>query len=460
MVHNLSRRSLLGRGLALGMAGGGIGFADSLGLLSAMAQTNPASDYRALICLYLVGGNDTHNTVLATDTASWDSYQKIRGGSIALRRETLLPITHRNDRRLNTGRSFALHPRLQRAAELYRGGRLAVVANVGPLHAPLTKSQWLQRSLPVPASLFSHNDQESTWQTFGPEIQSAPGWGGRMADLLRSQNAVGQLTSISTSANRWQGALLGRPYHLGVDRLVQFDALGQKDWSPAARAAARAILTGPSGHLLESQIQSVRQSSLEIGELVQSRLLPVSELPPLPDTEAKGLADLFQSILQLMGAARALGVKRQVFYATMTGFDTHNDLLSDLDELYGRLDVGLGYLDDGLGTLGLRDSVTLFTASDFGRTLTSNGDGSDHGWGGHHFVLGGAVRGGEVFGRFPTVGVDTSDDVGAGRLLPQFSVEQYAATLARWMGLSTDQRHEILPRLRNFGSDIDLGFLA
>lgn len=460
MQNLISRRSVVRGGVAAGLCTGGLPFLGNLSLLSAMAQSVPSSDYRALICLYLVGGNDTHNTVLATDSESWASYQKVRGDSIALERSKLLDIGHLNAKRVNTGRSLALHPKLNRLSELFRARRLAVVANVGPLLAPITKSQWLQRSVPVPASLFSHNDQESTWQTFGPEIQSAPGWGGRMADLLSTQNQFDQLTSIRTAPNRWQGAMRSRPYQLGGEGVIQFDSISQSGWSSQVHAAARSMLTASRSHLIEAEIQAARRSGMEIAEVLRSRLTPVSSLHPLPIKSANGLAGVIQSMLRLMGAARSLGVRRQIYYATLTGFDSHNDLLSDLDALYESLDTGLGYLDDALGAMGMRENVTLFTASDFGRTLTSNGDGSDHGWGGHHFVLGGAVKGGDVYGRFPTTGVETSDDVGAGRLIPNYSVEQYAATMARWMGLSANQMHEIFPRLRNFGSDIDIGFLG
>ncbi|WP_374537871.1 DUF1501 domain-containing protein [Chitinimonas taiwanensis] len=477
---NASRREFLRASSALSLAGvGGAPFLMNLATMSAAAAANAPADYKALVCLFMSGGNDTHNMVLATDPTSFASYTQVRStadaGSIAMAQNILLPISARDAQAKNAGRSFALHPRMGNIQNLFAAQRAAVIANVGPLLAPLNKAQWTARSVPTPPNLFSHNDQQSTWQAFAPE-GALTGWGGRMADLLMSMNGTPLLTAVSTSG---KATLLNAnsaiQYQVTSSGAVAINGLNSNLYGSAAGSAAlRRILTGGRSHLFEAEQAAITNRAIDLQAVLSTNMLPrynaTSAPNGIPDPAVvvnpatgnnidNGLANQFQTVARMMGGASALGMRRQVFFVNIGGFDTHDNLNNTLNDLYARIDHAINYFDGVLESLGMRNMVTTFTASDFGRTLSSNGDGSDHGWGAHHFVFGGAVNGGDVYGRFPTIGVNTSDDVGSGRLLPALSVEQYAATLARWFGLSESQINDVFPRLVNFGSERDLGFM-
>lgn len=477
---NPSRREFLRAASALSIAGtAGAPFVMNLASLSAAAAVNAPADYKALVCLFMSGGNDTHNMVLATDPDSFASYTQVRAtadaASIALAKDGLLALAARDAAGRNAGRSFALHPRMTHIQSLFDAGRAAVVSNVGPLLAPLDKAQWKAKSVPTPPSLFSHNDQQSTWQAFAPE-GALTGWGGRMADLLMSGNGTPQLTAVSASGKATLlNASSAIQYQITASGAVAIGGLNNSLYGSAAGSAAlRNILTGSRSQLFEAEQANITRRAIDLQALLQTHMLPSYDATTAPDgipapavvvnpatgnNIDNGLANQFQTVARMIGAASPLGMRRQVFFVNIGGFDTHNNLNNTLNDLYARIDHAINYFDGVLESLGMRNMVTTFTASDFGRTLASNGDGSDHGWGAHHFVFGGAVNGGDVYGRFPTIGVNTSDDVGSGRLLPALSVEQYAATLARWFGLSESQINDIFPRLVNFGSERDLGFM-
>ncbi|MCL4184223.1 MAG: DUF1501 domain-containing protein [Burkholderiaceae bacterium] len=458
-----SRREFLRTASLLSALGpAGVPFAMNLAAIGA-AAAQTADDYRALVCVFLFGGNDHHNMVLATDDASWAEYVRLRStppDPIALPAPGaaggVLPIVPATPQ---SGRAFALHPNLAPVQALFDAGRAAVVANVGPLIAPMTKAQYNNGSVPRPPKLFSHNDQQSTWQAYAPE-GARYGWGGRMGDLLASRNAASTFTCMSVSGNAvWLAGQSTLQYQVGPNGGIPIQGLsGSLFGSSSAGSVLRSIVTADRAHLFEREVNRVTTRSIEAQAALTAAMLPATSLEAAPQNNS--LATQLLTVARVIGGRAALGAKRQVFFVSLGGFDTHDGQRVNQGNLLTRLGQALEYFDRLMANPAVNalNQVTLFTASDFGRTLTSNGDGTDHGWGAHHFVTGGAVRGKDVYGRYPLIGVNTDDDVGQGRLLPGVSVDQYAATLARWFGLSDGDLGEVFPNLRNFPS-ADLGFM-
>lgn len=511
MTHlSPSRRRFLQHSAALAAMGTGVPLALNLAAAGAAAAQS-ASGYKALVCLFLAGGNDAFNTVLPTDAASWSAYAGVRqtaGDAIALRAPGtpavpgaaagspdrlggVLPLNPVSA--LPGGRSVALHPMLGPLATLFNTDRrLAVVSNVGTLMVPTTKAQMSQSGHPKPPKLYSHNDQSSTWLA-GATEGATRGWGGRLADRLMSGNQRAIFTGISAAGTAlWLSGDQVIPYALGTNGATRFgmDNGGRTFGSTDVAAALQRIASAGNGHHLRADHAAVSRRSIE-AEADLRNLLPAANVAPYgtpgatgtdpllqydnPLTGGKstnGLAAQFQIVARMIGAASALGVRRQVFYVQLGGFDTHDNQSRSHADLMARLAHGLKYFDDVLGGLGLRGAVTTFTASDFGRTFTANGDGTDHGWGAHHLVMGGAVRGGQVVGQLPVLSTKNVDDnrfdgspdqLSNGTLLPTTSVDQYGATLARWFGASetdlTGSASSLFPRLAGFGSR-DLGFMT
>ena len=476
---NASRRQFLRTLSVLTAAGTATPFAINLAAMNS-AIAAPASGYRAMIYLNMAGGNDCHNTVLATDPISWASYNKYRDTtladgtlSIALAQTGLLPIAPSSVAAgsINAGRTFALNPNLTGLQGLFASKRAAVIANVGPMIAPITAAQYMAHTVPVPQNLFSHNSQSATWQAFQGE-GSQFGWGGRIGDLLGSGNSNAVFTVISASGNsvflsgtsvvQLQTGPAGIP---AIDGLLKNNIPASAVFTPYGgekpdntTAALQKILTR-SGHsdLFAQDIAAVNQRSITAQAQMGQSLVPISAVgtPPIGNS----LASQLQIVMRIMASASALGVTRQIFYVNMGGFDTHDGEIVNHAKLMRELDDGVTYFDSSVAALGLQNNVVLFSGSEFGRTFTSNGDGCDHGWGSHHFIVGGGVKGGDIYGRFPTLGVNNSDNVGAA-LLPQFSVDQFGATMARWMGVPDSSLNDVFPNLANFGSARDLGFMG
>ncbi len=464
----LSRRQFLRTAARLSFLGpAATPFALNLaGIGAAAAQS--AGGYRALVCVFLFGGNDQGNTVLATDPDSWAEYRRLRGtgSSIALpapgEANGVLPIAPAT---AQPGRAFALHPNMAPLKGLFDGGRAAVVANVGPLIVPLTKAAYESGSSPRPRNLFSHSDQQSTWQAHAPEGASV-GWGGRLGDILGSTNASRAFTAISVSGSAvWLSGRDTMQYQVGANGANGIAGIeGSLFGSTAAAGALRAIVTADSTNLIARTHAGVARRAIDAQASLAAGMLPDASLEALPRVPGSGaenpLAAQLRVVARMIGGRASLGVQRQVFFVSLGGFDTHDGQVGNQGRLLATLAQGIEYFDRLMASpaVNAANEVTLFTASDFGRTGTSNGDGTDHGWGSHHFVVGGAVKGGDVYGRFPTIGSGTGDDVGNGRLLPSISVDQYAGTLGRWFGVSDVELDDVLPNLRNFTSR-DIGFL-
>jgi uncharacterized protein (DUF1501 family) len=282
-----------------------------------------------------------------------------------------------------------------------------------------------------------------------------------MGDLFAASNGDPVFTCISASGN--SVFLSGEQtiqYQVGGNGPVGINGInGNVFNNGGASVALRGIVTEEREHLIEKELNRVTSRSIDAGNTMRDAMnVSPNFATPIPSANA-GLVNQLRTVARIIAGRGVTGAKRQVFMVGLGGFDNHDRLNAALDGSMPTLANGLEWFDAAMGELGLSDSVTTFTASDFGRTLTSNGDGSDHGWGGHHYVVGGAVRGRDVYGRFPIIGVNTSDDVGQGRLLPGVSVDQYAATLGKWFGLSDTQLLEVMPNLGNF-SVRDLGFMV
>ena len=474
--HDHSRRQFLRTASMASMAGM---YASPmlLGLnsVAAMAQSSGASDYKALVCVFLQGGNDGHGTVIATDNDSFAAFSQARSGApgLAYPLGNLLPI---NLRTPQSGRTFALNPSLVGLQNLFNAGRAAIVANSGTLIAPATKAQVNNNSIPLPASLFSHFDQTAAWQAIAANGGSSEhvGWGGAVADAIESMNlnSNSMFTCISTSGIAL--FLSGeRSYQLNVTSAGPIPIYGSAQplfGNQAGSSALASILTTDESNLFAKEYEVVVNRSQQAQELLATSMLPAGAagvpnptqfLDPMTNKLTDNpLAISLQTVARIIGGRSGLGVSRQIFYVQLGSFDTHNDQARQHATLLTQLGSALEYFDSAITSMGLGNQVTTFTASDFGRTLTSNSNGTDHGWGSHHFVVGGAVQGQDMYGTYPIVGVNQANDLGAGRLIPTIAVDQYAGTLARWFGLSDGQIRQVFPNLGNFGSNPYLGFLG
>ncbi len=445
----LSRREFLKRASALSFAGTATPFALNLASIgSASAQV--AGGYRAVVCLFLFGGNDHTNTIIPYDQTEYNEYFNSRP-DIALMRNDLAgtataPVASQG------GRSFAFHPSLTSLKGLYDSGNLAVVANVGPLIEPTTKTQYQNRSVPLPPKLFSHNDQQSVWQANTAVGEGARlGWGGRMGDMLASQNGLPIFTAVSAAGNTV--FLSGEnvlQYQMSTSGAINIRGIsGSLFGSSSASSLYQQLITRNSSHLFEDELGNVISRSIDSNALLSSSLPPASQfITPVPS--GNRLASQLNIVARMIFARGSLGTSRQVFFVSQGGFDNHDFLLDRHGGLMQTLDEAIGAFYGWLGEMSMENNVTLFTASDFGRTLTSNGDGSDHGWGAHHFVVGGAVQGGDIYGTFPQVAFGTPEDVRQGNLLPSTSVDQYAATFARWLGVTDTNVPDVIPNIVNF----------
>ncbi|MFK3649002.1 DUF1501 domain-containing protein [Lysobacter enzymogenes] len=481
-----SRRAFLSRCGQLALAGSAMPLALNLAAMGeAAAQAAPGDDYKALVCVFLYGGNDYANTLVAFDDDSYARYSRIRGGDgeagggIALARAALLPTVLAPAQALADGRQYALHPAMAELAELFnRDGTLAVQLNVGPLIQPLSRAEYHhpdRSRYRLPPKLFSHNDQQSFWQACAAE-GAATGWGGGLGDLAMSGSPASLFTCMSVAGNAvFLAGEQALPFQVGSGGAVRIVGVNHQRnhlfGSTVAKAAMRQLVLEPRAHLLEEEYSRIARRAVQTEARITAAIADALPADAFPADNP--LADQLRMVARLIRGRAELGVRRQVFFVALGGFDTHDKLSDRHPLLLAKLSQALAAFQRQMQALGVAGQVTAFTASDFGRTLSSNGDGSDHGWGGHQFVLGGAVRGGRFYGAAPPLSVgDTAADrdqwhVGQGRLLPTASVDQYAATLARWFGVPDAELDGLLPNLRNFGVDAhglayprDLGFMG
>lgn len=446
-VVNLQRRAFLQRGAALSAAGVAAPWALSLAAMGDAAAATTVNDYKALVCVFLYGANDHNNTVVPYDAANHAAYTAIRG-SLATPRDQLFALTPRTP--LPSGAQMGLAPQLTGLKSLFDAGRMGVVLNVGPLVVPTTLAQYNAKSVPLPPKLFSHNDQQSIWQS-GLAEGATSGWGGRLGDLFLSNNATSTFTCMNVSGNAvFMSGQQAVQYQVSSTGAVKLRATTGSSFGASAVSQALQTLTqAPSNHWMEAEhARIMKRAVLAEGQL--SAGLAAAPAFSAPFNSANPLANQLQMVARTIAARGALGTRRQVFFVSLGGFDLHDNLLAQHPGLLTNVSDALSSFYAATVELGVAQQVTTFTASDFGRTLTSNGDGSDHGWGSHHFVLGGGVAGQQFFGTLPAVAVNGPDDVGQGRLLPTTSVDQLGAALATWFGVSASDLPLVLPHVGNF----------
>jgi uncharacterized protein (DUF1501 family) len=452
-----SRREFLKRASAMSATGVAAPWALNLAAMGEAAAQS-ATDYKALVCVFLFGGNDHGNTVVPYDSATHASYATLRGG-LATARAALAPTLLAPTVPLPDGRSYALAPELASIKPLFDAGRLGVLLNVGPLIQPTTKAQYNARSVPLPPKLFSHNDQQSVWQASNPE-GALSGWGGRIGDLFAAGNGQATFTAVSVSGNAvYLSGTSAVQYQVTSNGSVPINGIGNTLYGSSAAAQALRALVGatPGANHLEREHARIVQRSIDANVTLTTALAGLTPLATV--FPAGGLGAQLGMVARMIAARNTLGAKRQVFFVSIGGFDNHDNLLTDHPALLAQVGPALAAFDAATQELGVAQQVTAFTASDFGRTLASNGDGSDHGWGAFHFVQGGAVKGGRFFGQAPLPGNNGPDDVGQGRMLPTMAVDQLAATLATWMGVGASDLATVVPGIGNY-SVRDLGLFV
>ncbi|SHG94123.1 Uncharacterized conserved protein, DUF1501 family [Marisediminitalea aggregata] len=449
----MQRRDFLKRSLV------GLGGASSLwattsqfNLVNAATSANSFTDYKALVCVFLLGGNDSLNMLIPTDQRAYDQYAATRQ-NLAVARNVALPINVTNTQYSSVG----LHPSLAALHTIYEQGNMALVANVGPMIEPASKADILTGRVMLPPQLFSHSDQQNHWQTAHPQQAALTGWAGRMADMLSDGTEPLSMNLSMAGNNLWQTGSQVLPFALSSQGAEILEGINpDEEWQRPNAAFLDRIHANTEG-LFASQFAAMVDRTRTTGGLVNSALALGPELSTaFPATR---FAEQMRLVANMISVQQHLNQPRQIYFVAMGGWDTHDNQLADHPTLLSELANGMAAFYNATAELGVSEQVTAFTASDFGRTLTSNGDGTDHGWGGNHIVLGGAVQGADIYGQLPQMSLGSDDDLGDGRIIPTLSVDQYAATLAQWFGLADNELTEILPNLNNFNQH-NLGFLA
>lgn len=443
--HQFTRRQLL-TGL------GGTALLSFLGRVNAFAQAAPP-DYKALVCIFLSGGNDSHNMVVPLNTADFAAYRNARG-SLALPDSNGSLVNVQN----TDGKAYGLNPGLLALQPLWNQGALAILANAGMLVQPVTRAQFLQNAVPVPTNLFSHSDQVQQMQSGIPSTSGGTGWGGRAVDVMQSYNTA---TSFPSSLSVAGPSLFCKGSVVQGASIVPglgLDAYGMNIWPQTAADARKVglqqILQFNSGLELIQVANNVRQDATDMNAMLSGAGAAVGTSFP-----GTSIGNQLKQVAQIIKLRTTTGMSRQVFFCTIDGFDTHSGQSWAQYDLLRQLAEGLSAFYNATTELGVADRVTSFTLSDFGRTLEVSGSGTDHGWGGHHLILGGAVQGGRIHGTFPTLALGGPDDANTrGVLIPTTSIDQYGATLAAWLGVPAAQLSTVFPNLTKFAAPT-LGFM-
>jgi uncharacterized protein (DUF1501 family) len=453
------------------LSAGGLAYAvgrTSQAAFAAAAGTQAAFDnYKALVCVFLFGGNDSFNMVVPRSPAEYAEYAASRQ-NLAIAQSSLLPLNPLVPD-LN-GAQYGLHPSLPEIAQLFEQDEAcAIVANVGPLIEPVTKAQFQAKSVQLPPQLFSHNDQQDQWHALKGLATARSGWGGRVADVITGPSVPAPLVqplavNLSLSGQSlFQTGLATAPYTMGATGPVELFGLeGNDPQSLARRAAFDAVLGAGYPTVYERAYARAQQSARRSAGTIGAALASVRSPNAAPFTTAfpaSPLGTQLRTVAEMIAVRDALQVNRQVFFVATGGFDTHDAQVADQPGLLGNVSRCLAAFHRATVEMGVASTVTTFTQSDFGRTLTSNGDGTDHAWGGNQLVIGGAVAGRRIFGRYPLLRIEGPEDVGGGRMIPAVSCDQYAATLAAWFGVPDAQLAAVAPHIGNF-TERNLGFLV
>jgi uncharacterized protein (DUF1501 family) len=424
------------------------------GMLPALAQSGP--NYRALVCVFLFGGNDSNNTIIPMDDASYQAYTSIRG-SVALTAAELTPTVYST-----ANAPYAFHYKLPELASMFSSKELAVVANCGSLVQPLTRAQYQAAQMPIPINLFSHQDQQLQWQTSVAQGNSPTGWGGRAADYIEGQkiNSSNFPVFFSVAGNTLLGTgATTQPVAVAPGGTLQLSGFSSSAASQARLSALNNLLTLDSGVKLAQAANETLANSITDATALGTALAKGTPLKTAFPTTP--IAQQLQQVAQIIQVSSYLGMRRQIFFCSLGGFDTHAGELEAHNALYPELSQAMAAFYAATQELGVAENVTTFTESDFSRTFQpTTTDGTDHAWGSHHMVVGGAVAGGQIYGAFPTFELGGPNDTDTrGRWIPTTSIDQYGATLASWFGIPDSALPTVFPNFPNFGAQ-KIGFFG
>jgi uncharacterized protein (DUF1501 family) len=424
--------------------------------LAGTSQAQAAGDYKALVCVFLYGGVDGNNLVVPIDAGGYAQYTAVRtvASGVNVAQAALLPIQP-----ASSPTPYGLHPELSDIQPLFAQRKLAILANVGPLNEPTTKANYFTSR---PDNLFSHSDQQNQWQSSVSSGVSRTGWGGRIADATASLNASFPVVTSIAGTSLFMAGNATSPLALPSSGGFALQGFNAGAAANARLSAMQAILSADRDNAYVGAASDIASQALSLSGVVNPILAATNSTVQAHFAgQTSSIAQQLLQVAKLIEARAQTGARRQVFFVSLGGFDTHSGELATLTNLLGQLSPALRSFYDATTQLGVSEQVTTFTLSDFGRTFQpASGAGTDHAWGNHHFILGGAVRGGEMYGRYPTLARAGPDDADtSGRWIPTTSVEQYGATLARWFGLTDPALAVVFPNLARFSST-NLGFLS
>ncbi len=441
-----SRRDFLKRSCCTAAAGFAAASFNRFGLVNALAQGTP--DYKALVCVFLFGGNDSNNMVVPLSSAGYTSYQQLRS-VLALPQAGLLPIN------APSAGAFGFHPSLTQLQGLYNQKHLAVLANVGTLVRPTTRTQLQQGQATLPQNLFSHSDQQTQMQTAALSGDGQTGWAGRTADKIQSiYGGTFPIIISLAGTNIFCEGLVARSIESSGNPTKLLSGFGSSAQSQSRMSALQNLLTFDTGVSLIQAASTTTSNALQDSKALADALASAPALATV--FPANGLGGQLKQVAQIISVRAALGLQRQVFFVSLGGFDTHSDQLNQQNGLYTQLSQAMNAFYQATVEIGAASQVTSFTLSDFSRTYQPDStSGTDHAWGGHHLIMGGGVHGGDFFGTFPTLALGGPDDAtNEGRWIPTTSLDQYAATLANWFGVPTTDLPTIFPNLANFTTPV------
>jgi uncharacterized protein (DUF1501 family) len=455
-MKKLNRRDFLIKSGAAAAIANAPGFAYSQGFGAAGAF----DDYRALVCVFLHGGNDSFNMLVPNTTAEYNAYAASRQ-NLAIQQSDLLPINPASG--TPGSEPFGLHPAMGAVQTMFESGNAAFVANLGPLVEPTTKTQYQNKSVILPTQLFSHNDQQSQWNSLKGADTSKTGWAGRIADLIQA-DVVDQRMATNASlsgTSLFQSADTTIAYVMGQNGPLQFNGFSNDPTSILfdQKLAFQNILDAQYDSIYERGFAAIQNRAVDAADTVSAAIVNAENSGIITTVfPATQLGRQLSTVAKLIASRAELEMQRQIFFVGIGGFDSHDDQNQNQPGLLGGVSDALAAFHSATVDIGVANSVTAFTQSDFGRTLTSNGDGTDHAWAGNQLVVGGAVNGREVYGQYPVLEIDGPLDVGGGRMIPSTSADQYAATLAKWFGIPDRDLDTVAPNLLNFPQR-DLGFM-